>query len=155
MSPRPLALAAALTLAASAVLVGEGASRADRRDWVGSDACGSCHPDELAAWKQTAHARAADRLGAAPKGRCLACHGTGEAPAGAAIELAVGCEACHGAGAAYAHDDVMRDRALARALGLRDLSTEAARRDVCGACHRGAGTRLTPPALDVTPEAVH
>jgi hypothetical protein len=44
---------------------------------------------------------------------------------------------------------------LARALGLRDLSTAEARVALCGTCHRGAGTRLTAPALDVTPETVH
>ena len=123
--------------------------------WVGSAVCGSCHPDELAAWQETAHARAADRLGARPRARCLGCHGTGDAPAGKAAFLEVGCEACHGAGGHYAEDDIMRDPALARALGLRDLSTEKAAMAVCAGCHRGSGTRLTPPALALTPEGVH
>src|SRR5689334_16451487 len=94
-------------------------ARADRADWVGSAACGACHEAEYTAWQETRHAAAADRLGAKPKARCLGCHGTGEAPAGATAALEVGCEACHGAGADYATDDIMRDRPLALALGLR------------------------------------
>lgn len=144
-----------LLFAAALVLAGGVASASPRGDWVGSATCGSCHPAELAAWQKTAHARAADRLGARPRARCLACHGTGDAPAGKAAFLEVGCEACHGAGAHYAEDDVMRDGPLARALGLRDLSTEAAVTAVCAGCHRGAGTRLAAPPLAVTPESVH
>ncbi|HTJ47402.1 MAG TPA: multiheme c-type cytochrome [Kofleriaceae bacterium] len=117
------------------------AARADRSALVGSQACGACHPKELAAWQATAHARAA-LPGAAPK-RCYACHGTGDAPAGAAYWAEVGCEACHGAGAAYAPDDVMRDLPLARALGLRDTKTPASRAAICDTCHR-AITRLVP-----------
>jgi hypothetical protein len=113
--------------------------------WIGSDACGQCHPAQLAGWKKTAHATAADRLGAKPKARCLACHGTGDAPAGRAAALEVGCEACHGAGGHYAEDDIMRDPDLARALGLRDASK------ACAGCHRGTGTRLVSPALTEDP----
>src|SRR5438552_2830469 len=113
-------------------------------DWVGSAACGACHAAEFAAWQATAHARAADHLGAQPRARCLGCHGTGDAPAGKTAALEVGCESCHGAGGDYATDDVMRDPALARALGLRDVSS---RDTVCTSCHRTTGTRLAPPDL--------
>ena len=116
-------------------------ARAERADFVGSAACGACHPKELAAWQASAHARTADRLGAAPR-RCYACHGTGDAPAGQAYWPEVGCEACHGAGAAYATDDAMRDPPLSRALGLRDVAAPA-RAAICAACHR-AVTRLVP-----------
>jgi hypothetical protein len=136
------------TLAAAAAAARAGA-------WVGSATCGTCHPSELAAWQKTAHARAADHLGARPRARCLACHGTGDAPAGKAAYLEVGCEACHGAGGHYAEDDIMRDPLLARALGLRDLSTETAALAVCTGCHLGSGTRLAAPALALTPEGVH
>jgi hypothetical protein len=123
--------------------------------WVGSEACGSCHPDQLAAWQKTAHARAADRLGARPRARCLGCHATGDAPAGKAAALEVGCEACHGAGGDYAEDDLMRDLPLARALGLRDLSTKESRDAVCAGCHRGAGVFLRKKPLAVSAETVH
>jgi hypothetical protein len=118
-------------------------ARGGRGDWIGSAKCGSCHQAQLAAWKLTPHATTAKRLGAKPETRCLACHGTGEAPAGPAIAVEVGCEACHGAGAAYAEDDLMRNPPVARALGLLDLSTPAARAAVCAPCH-ARPTRGTP-----------
>ncbi|MCE9575971.1 MAG: cytochrome c family protein [Deltaproteobacteria bacterium] len=121
-----------------------GRARADRAAYVGSAACGACHAAELAAWQASAHARAGQAVVRAPR-RCLACHGTGDAPAGAAYWAEVGCEACHGPGAAYAADDLMRDRGLVRRLGLRDLAAPAGRAAVCAGCHRdGAGTRLMP-----------
>ena len=123
------------------VLAAASSARAERADYVGSQACGACHPAELAAWQATAHAKAAP-AGAAPK-RCYACHGTGDAPAGSAYWAEVGCEACHGAGAAYAPDDVMRDPALARELGLRDVVADRA--TICAGCHvAGFAARLAP-----------
>jgi len=126
-------------LGAAVVAIASGVAVAGKRDWTGSAACGSCHPRELAAWQATRHAMTRDRFivapGARPEGRCLACHGTGEAPAGPAISVEVGCEACHGAGAAYAEDDLMRNGPVARALGLTDLSTPKARAAVCSQCH--------------------
>jgi hypothetical protein len=113
-----------------------GAAFAAKRDWTGSGACGSCHPAELAAWQTTRHAQTRDRFATGrPEPRCLGCHATGEAPAGPAIAVEVGCESCHGAGAAYAPDDIMRDATVARALGLADLSTPNARAALCAQCH--------------------
>jgi Cytochrome c554 and c-prime len=126
---RPLVLVLALVTVAPAT------GSAARRDWTGSAACGACHPAELAAWQRTAHATTAARLTARGTTACLGCHATGEAPAGPAIAVEVGCESCHGAGAAYAPDDVMRDRPVATALGLVDLSTPAARAAACAPCH--------------------
>jgi hypothetical protein len=137
---------AALAIVATVVALAQAPAVAARRDWTGSAACGTCHPDELAAWQVTAHATTAARLPARPAGRCLACHATGEAPVGPAIAVEVGCEACHGAGAAYAAADLMRDVPLARALGLVDLSTAAAREAVCTGCHVRS-TKLAPADL--------
>src|SRR3954464_1192427 len=94
-----------------------GAAWASRRDWTGSAACGACHPAELAAWQGTPPATTRARVttrphpsrtarfrSAAPQGsespcgegppcgegRCLACHATGEAPAGPTVALEVG-----------------------------------------------------------------
>ena len=129
---------------------------ASRRDWTGSAACGKCHPQELAAWQATPHAQTRGRFpDARPAGKCLGCHGTGEAPAGPAIAVEVGCEACHGAGAAYSPDDIMRDRPVALAVGLTDLSTPKARAAVCAPCHRsstrGAAEALAAPVHPVAP----
>jgi hypothetical protein len=133
MHVRSLAVAcAALSVALAALATG---ALAARRDWTGTAACGTCHPAQLAAWQGTRHALTRDRFPARPEARCLACHATGEAPAGPAIALEVGCEACHGAGAAYAEDDVMRNPPVARALGLVDLSATRTRMAVCMQCH--------------------
>lgn len=139
-------------LLVAAVVLVSGAAVAGRRDWTGSAACGSCHPAELAAWQATPHAQTRARFASRPEGKCLGCHATGEAPAGPAIAVEVGCEACHGAGAAYAEADVMRDPPLARALGLVDTATPKARAAVCAPCHRRP-TRGTPfdPTAPVHP----
>jgi hypothetical protein len=140
-----------VALSIAAVALAATSALAARRDFVGSETCGSCHPRVLAAWKKTPHARAAASLavgGTKPPARCLACHGTGDAPAGRAYFAEVGCEACHGAGASYAPDDVMRDRPLALALGLVEVSVPATRTAVCARCHAGVTTRLQP--IDLT-----
>jgi len=129
-----------------------GTAFASRRDWVGSAACGACHPAELAAWQSTPHAMTRTRFAQRPETRCLACHGTGEAPAGATIAVEVGCEACHGAGKGYAEDDVMRDRPVALALGMLDLSTPSARAALCATCHaRRTSAQAFDPAAPVHP----
>ena len=132
-----------------------GGALAARRDWTGSAACGACHPKQLAAWQATRHAVTRDRFPGRPEARCLACHGTGEAPAGPAIAVEVGCEACHGAGAAYAEDDLMRDLPVARSLGLADLSTPKLRAALCVQSHaratRGRPFDPTAPVHPVTP----
>lgn len=126
---------------AGLVLVIAGAVRAERADYVGPAACGQCHAEAYAVWQRSAHARADQVLGQSPPARCLACHTTGEAPAGRPFFAGVTCESCHGPGAGYAAGDVMQDPTLARALGLRDLSTPEARAALCATCHQ-AGTRL-------------
>lgn len=128
-----------------------GVAAAGKADWTGSAKCGSCHPQHLAAWLQTPHATTAKRFPAKPEGKCLACHGTGDAPAGAAIAVEVGCEACHGAGAAYAEDDIMRSLPVARALGLVDLSTAANRTKTCMTCHARPTKSTFDPLAPVHP----
>lgn len=124
---------------------------ASPRDWVGSATCGSCHPKQLAAWQVTAHATTRTRFPDRPEKRCLACHGTGEAPAGSSA-VEVGCEACHGAGAGYAADDLMRNRPVALALGLADLSSPKARTALCMQCHaRPTKSRAFDPMAPVHP----
>lgn len=143
-----MSLRACLVLVLVLVAALAAVALAGKRDWTGSAACGTCHPQHLASWQATRHALTRDRFPAKPEARCLACHGTGEAPAGPAIAVEVGCEACHGAGAAYAEDDLMRDPPVARALGLVDLSTPKARAAVCMQCHtrQVSGTTFDPTA---------
>jgi hypothetical protein len=125
-----------------AILALSSVASASPRDWAGSAACGKCHPAQLAAWQATRHAMTRDRFPEKPQAKCLACHGTGDAPAGQAIAVEVGCEACHSAGAAYAADDIMRNRFVALALGLADLSTPKARTTLCMTCHSRSTKKL-------------
>jgi len=134
---------------ASCVLAGVAA--AGKSDWVGSAKCGSCHGKQLAAWLKTPHATTAKRFATKPEAKCLACHGTGDAPAGAAIAVEVGCEACHGAGAAYAEDDLMRSVPVARALGLADTTTPANRTKLCMTCHARQTKAKFDPLAPVHP----
>ena len=138
---------AAVLVAIAIIAIAVGVATAAKRDWSGTAACGTCHPTQLAAWQTTRHALTRDRFVAKPPAKCLACHGTGEAPAGPAIAVEVGCEACHGAGAAYAEDDIMRNPPVSRALGLADLSTPKARAALCLQCHARA---TTSKPFDVT-----
>lgn len=128
-----------------AFMVHDRPAAAGRADYTGPEACGRCHPEAYAAWQASAHARAGELLAqdASAASRCLACHTTGEAPAGRAFFGSVTCEACHGPGAGYAPEDIMRNPYLSRALGLRDLSTPEQRAILCRGCHR-AQTRLAP-----------
>ncbi|MEM9489936.1 MAG: multiheme c-type cytochrome [Myxococcota bacterium] len=115
----------------------------ERAGYLGSEACRNCHAAAYAVWQSSAHARADRALGEAPSPVCLACHSTGAAPVAPTASGGVGCEACHGPGAGYAADDVMRNPQLSRLLGLRELSTPAARAALCASCHRDH-TRLVP-----------
>lgn len=137
-----LAMGTALALVVLAALA-PGRAHGGRADYVGAQGCKDCHAGAFESWQQSAHARADARLGASPSRACLACHTTGEAPAGRPFFAGVQCEACHGPGAGYATGDVMQNPGLARALGLRDLSTPAARAALCAECH-GRATRLAP-----------
>jgi hypothetical protein len=117
--------------------LGLGLGPSQASDYVGADACGACHAEALQIWRRSAHASAGDPLTAGERERraCQMCHATGDAPAAPAVRPGVECEACHGAGAAYALDDVMRDPALARALGLVDLGAPGRRAALCLTCH--------------------
>lgn len=142
-----LIVVAAVSLLA---LLGAMAPRAyaDRDQFVGSAACGSCHLAAATVHAQSAHARAGQAVSADRLRRCDRCHRTGDAPLGDSYFDEVGCEACHGAGAGYATDDIMRDVRLARLLGLRDLSTREAQKALCLSCHQEPSTRRLPFDFD-------
>ena len=103
---RSLALAALLPALAAAA------------DLIGAETCKACHPAAWEAWRDGPHARALASLTEAQRAdrRCTACHAP-DADKGVA---GVTCETCHGGGRVYAQAYVMRDRELARAVGLVD-----------------------------------
>ena len=102
-------------------------------DAIGAETCKACHPAAYAAWRAGPHARAHESVPQAQRGdaRCAGCH----APGGGGGTPGVSCETCHGPGRLYAHAYVMRDRELARAVGLVDPGEKT-----CTGCH----TESTP-----------
>jgi hypothetical protein len=116
-----LALVPAVTLAA---------------DFIGAETCKACHPQAYEVWKEGPHARALESLSPAQRRdpRCTSCH----APDVDKGAVGVTCESCHGGGRIYAQAYVMRDRELARAVGLVDPGEKS-----CTACHTDAAPSLS------------
>ena len=103
--------------------------------YAGAERCGGCHAQAYRFWREKdPHARA--HLSLPPERRrdpkCTGCH----SPDPGALVLGVQCESCHGAGRAYAVDFIMKDKALATVMGLRDANEAR-----CQTCHVGHGTK--------------
>src|SRR5690242_9612694 len=105
--------------------------------YIGAETCKGCHPAAYDAWKDGPHAHALDRLPPASQrdARCTVCH----APAVEQGAQGVTCETCHGPGRLYAQSFIMRDRELARAVGLVDVGERT-----CTACHTDSAPSLRP-----------
>lgn len=114
-------------------------------NYVGSDACRSCHESEHATWAASPHAQAVATLSRAGKSdntECLACHTTGygrpggfpEAAAAAShADLArVGCESCHGPGSEHVKADSVRTGNI---VSLADKCDSCVILQICGGCH--------------------
>jgi hypothetical protein len=114
-------------------------------DFVGSEACASCHTQEFATWVASPHAAAGATLEAKQsesKPECLACHTTGFGRRGGfqesgQIEVAedlarVGCESCHGPGGDHVGDGKAR---LGSIVSLGDKCDSCVILQICGSCH--------------------
>jgi peroxiredoxin len=114
-------------------------------DYVGSDACKSCHEVEFATWLASPHAQALASLEgeqASAKAECLQCHTTGFGlPGGFEASNAarehpdlarVGCESCHGPGSAHVPEGAKR---FGDILSLGDKCGSCVILQICGACH--------------------
>lgn len=104
---------------------------------VGAEACASCHADEVAAWKDSRHAHAFDRL-SKREGQtleCVSCHATPDAGGAPPKEVAaytpgVGCESCHGPGEAHVAAPTSTN-----IQGLGESCPECVIEAVCTTCH--------------------
>ncbi len=121
---------AAWLAASSPVVAGGDGGSPLAHGYVGAQRCGACHTFALRVWQASPHAHAHASLSGAQRqdARCTTCHSLGapESPQFAGVQ----CESCHGPGKYYQPDYVMRDRELARAVGLVD--TQPAQ---CLQCH--------------------
>nr|ADI22000.1 hypothetical protein [uncultured myxobacterium HF0200_01L06] len=117
-------------------------------DFVGSDACKSCHASEYATWSEQPHAHAGQTLTKAGKAddiNCLRCHTTGYDrtggfPAESSLrehpDLArVGCESCHGPGGDHIAPDARR---IGTIVSLGDKCDSCVILQICGSCHDDA-----------------
>jgi formate-dependent nitrite reductase cytochrome c552 subunit len=113
------------------------AAAAAQQGYIGAETCKACHPAAYEAWSDGAHAHALDRLPEKSRTdpRCTSCH----APAVDAGAQGVTCETCHGPGRMYAQSYVMRDKELARAVGLVEPGEKG-----CLGCHTESTPSLRP-----------
>lgn len=137
----------------------------DKRDYVGSDACGNCHSadsigNQYDKWMRTPHAKAIERLRTkaaltlaeklsikkpSEDRQCLRCHATGGGRYPELNSEGVGCEACHGPGGdynEYAHhvDTVDRQGGYATAIKhgmsqILGIKNIKRREKMCLGCH--------------------
>ena len=114
-------------------------------DYVGSDACQSCHADEYTTWAASPHGHSIESLQTAGKAddiNCLRCHTTGyDRPGGFPAEgnvrahpdlARVGCESCHGPGGNHVGPDAKR---MGTIVSLGDKCDSCVILQICGSCH--------------------
>jgi peroxiredoxin len=114
-------------------------------DYVGSEACQSCHSAEYATWGSSPHAHSLASLATKNKTgdrECLACHTTGygrpggfpeDGDADHQVDLArVGCESCHGPGSDHVAEGSTK---LGSILSLGDKCDSCVILQICGSCH--------------------
>lgn len=106
-----------------------------RPRYVGTEACGGCHAEEIAWWRTTLHGRAYRTLEERHKEynlSCVGCHVTGyNQPGGSTVAHVgalqdVGCENCHGPGSRH-----VLDRESPPEVNVHREVTE----ETCTGCH--------------------
>lgn len=127
---------------AVALLAGRQAA-AQAGAYVGSEKCRQCHEFEYQVWERSAHRRAQQALTEAQRGdaKCNTCHTMSAETTN--TDTPVGCERCHGPGKYYTPSFVMKDRELARAVGLVDAKPEH-----CVQCHTEGTPSIRPFKFD-------
>ena len=163
------AIGLALGLAVAAVPAAAQELRLDPAMVEGPDACGECHKDSVAAWKETHHATTfrtlprkdkareiADNLGLKrikAESTCLSCHFTSALRDGKATPIAgITCESCHAAGkdwiklhSDYGGKDATKETETPEHAKERYARSEAARNDPPRPALRRGGQLLRLP----------
>lgn len=100
-------------------------------EMIGAERCGTCHQKELKDWQRSGHALAFARLTKVQQrdATCRSCH-TMDPSSDEPSLTGVQCESCHGAGRMYAPRNIMKDKELAKLLGLAAVTEET-----CAPCH--------------------
>jgi hypothetical protein len=124
--------------AAAAVLCAGTLARA--QNYIGAERCKTCHEFEYQVWASGPHARAhlsltEDQL---KDPKCNNCH-TMPADQTEVGFIGVQCERCHGPGKYYHPSYVMKDKELARAVGLIDPQPVH-----CMQCHTDGAPSIKP-----------
>ncbi len=124
-----------------------------KADFVGSEACRSCHEDEFKTWAAGPHATAVKTLAKKdPKSlsdpACLECHTTGYGKKGGFAKTDsvtsntamahVGCESCHGPGSDHIPEDPEAKPEMGTILSLGDKCDSCVILQICGTCHDDA-----------------
>ncbi len=110
------------------------------QEFVGAERCKSCHEFEYLMWSKGPHAKAQKHLHEEQlkDSKCNTCHTT--APGKTDPKIAsVQCERCHGAGQYYHRPYVMKDKELAKAVGLVKPSQSH-----CQQCHTEGAPSIKP-----------
>ncbi|MFC1489979.1 hypothetical protein ACFL6K_02090 [Candidatus Latescibacterota bacterium] len=86
----------------------------NQADYTGSEACGTCHVNELKFYKA---------------------HGHSKAEGGVATETGIGCESCHSAGKAHSEIPMGDLQKLKKEEGDTKINTDNAKMAMCVECH--------------------
>jgi hypothetical protein len=111
------------------------------QNFIGAKRCETCHQWEYQVWLSGPHAHAQRSLSAAElkDGKCNTCHTMVPTQVDDEKFAGVQCESCHGGGRYYYPGYVMKDRELARLVGLVDPTAEQ-----CQRCHNEAAPSIKP-----------
>lgn len=118
-----------------------GSSFAFGQTFIGAKRCQTCHEWEYQQWAKEPHAQAHLALTPAQlkDGKCNGCHTMVPAQLEEEKLAGVQCESCHGGGRYYYQSFVMKDRELARLVGLTDPTAEQ-----CQRCHNESAPSIKP-----------
>lgn len=136
-----LSLFVLASAALSTGVLAAGAAVRGADEIVGAKRCRDCHKSAFEAWSKSPHARSHVALTGprATDPRCTQCHGLSGSD-----KTAVQCEVCHGQGQYYSQRYVMKDRELARLVGLESID----RKVLCQKCHTASAPTIQPFDLD-------